>query len=259
MKNDRWAKVRKILTPVFSYTKVHSGTFDPEIRDCIHELNKEIVRRIRESKLVELNGQQSVELDIHNLTQSFTLDVISRTSFGLKEKVYEPDNHLMKIVKEYFQFAGNILVETSLLIPLLKSTLTFIGNHVSSGRLIDLMTVKLKGHINLFLNNHQNGARTDDDQTQVSQANSGKYSQEKAKVLVSLIKKFADKSITEHEFIGNILLILLAGYETTANSVTNALYLLAKHQDIQTKLREEVKKNGLESIYLDMFWHENLR
>jgi len=261
LKNERWAYVRRILTPVFSYTKVHSGTFDPEIKASIMELNNEIIKRIRESKMVDLNGQKSAEFDIHNITQAFTLDVISRTSFGLEEKVYEPDNHLMRIVKEYFQFAGNIFVELAMLVPVLKAILTYINNNLSSGRLIDMMTVKLKEHINVFLKQFQNNSKStndEDDELEVKDQK-GKYSQQKAKVLVSLIKKLADKSITEHEFIGNILLILLAGYETTANTVTNAIYLLAKHQDIQAKLREEVRKDGLESKYLDMFWHENLR
>lgn len=134
----------------------------------------------------------------------------------------------------------------------MKSILTFINNHLTSGRLIDMMSAKLKEHINLFLKNHQNSNKD-----QINKAN--KLGENKAKMLTSLIKKLGDKSITENEFIGNILLILLAGYETTSNSLTSALYLLAKHPDYQEKLREEVKNYGLESKHLDMFWNENLR
>lgn len=34
---------------------------------------------------------------------------------------------------------------------------------------------------------------------------------------------------------------MLAGHETTASTVTFALYELAKHPDIQNELREEIK------------------
>lgn len=160
----------------------------------------------------------------------------------------------MAIVSEYFQFAGNIFVELGTLIPVLKSLLTFVNNNLSSGRLIDMITVRLKKHINLFLKSHQNGKDVNE-----NTLNEETKNLDRAKVLVSLIKKLAEKVITEHEFIGNILLILLAGYETTANATTYALYALANHQEIQEKLREDIRKDGIDSKYLEMFWYENLR
>ena len=127
------------------------------------------------------------------------------------------------------------------------------------------MAARLKKHIKLFLKNYQNG--TDKGDTDVNgnyltekmktgsvKAGDGSTAASGAKVLVSLMKKLAEKEITEHEFIGNILLILLAGYETTANAFTYTLYLLAKHPEIQEKLREEIQKDGIESKYLDWVW-----
>ena len=127
------------------------------------------------------------------------------------------------------------------------------------------MAARLKKHIKLFLKNYQNG--TDKGDTNVNrnssnekmktglvEAGDGYTAASGAKVLVSLMKKLAEKEITEHEFIGNILLILLAGYETTANAFTYTLYLLAKHPEIQEKLREEIQKDGIESKYLDWVW-----
>lgn len=63
-----------MITPIFSYTKVHSGVFDSEIKSCLLEFNKEITKRINEGNLIDLKGQKSVEFEIHDLTQAFTLD-----------------------------------------------------------------------------------------------------------------------------------------------------------------------------------------
>jgi cytochrome P450 len=51
---------------------------------------------------------------------------------------------------------------------------------------------------------------------------------------------------------GNAVLILLGGYDTTSMGLTYAFYLLAKHQEIQDQLREEINSVGHKSQYLEM-------
>ena len=43
-----------------------------------------------------------------------------------------------------------------------------------------------------------------------------------------------------HRIKGNILQVLLAGYETTASSMMWILYMLSKHPEVQRKVQEEV-------------------
>lgn len=64
-----------------------------------------------------------------------------------------------------------------------------------------------------------------------------------AKVLDALAKeKYTDGSnINKEEAIAQIIGILFAGSETTANVVTECLYELARHRDIQTRVREELQ------------------
>ena len=42
--------------------------------------------------------------------------------------------------------------------------------------------------------------------------------------------------------VATSILFLLAGYDTTANALSFAFYLLAKHSECQEKLRKELKK-----------------
>ena len=46
--------------------------------------------------------------------------------------------------------------------------------------------------------------------------------------------------------------MVLAGYETTANGLIFAFYLLAKHPDIQEKLRNHIKEEGHKHPYVEM-------
>ena len=48
------------------------------------------------------------------------------------------------------------------------------------------------------------------------------------------------KKITDEEIVTNSILFLLAGYETTANTLAYTSYLLALHPEIQEKLQTEI-------------------
>ena len=47
-------------------------------------------------------------------------------------------------------------------------------------------------------------------------------------------------TLTDEEVVGNARLVLLAGYETTANTLAYTSYLLAINPDIQEKLQSEI-------------------
>nr|AVZ23833.1 cytochrome P450 [Thanatephorus cucumeris] len=78
-----------------------------------------------------------------------------------------------------------------------------------------------------------------------------------------------DQAMTDEEIFGQISTFLAAGHETTSSTTSWALYALAKHPEVQTKLRQELLKAGLgdepsmeelEKIsYLNNFVREVLR
>ena len=47
-------------------------------------------------------------------------------------------------------------------------------------------------------------------------------------------------SLSNEEVVGNARVVLLAGYETTANTLAYTSYLLAINPDIQEKLQSEI-------------------
>ncbi|KAF8125508.1 cytochrome P450, partial [Boletus edulis] len=94
---------------------------------------------------------------------------------------------------------------------------------------------------------------------------------EERSIIGLLIKGGSDDSqfcLSTEEIMAQIKLLLLAGYETTAISLTWALLELSRNVDVQTKLRRELLEhvpdptydqlsNGLP--YLDAVVHEILR
>jgi cytochrome P450 len=78
------------------------------------------------------------------------------------------------------------------------------------------------------------------------------------------------KHLRYTEVIANAVLFMLAGFETTSNFLAYSTYALAKHPDIQERLRLEIDQQWKESeeldyeqvaemTYMDMFIREVLR
>lgn len=76
--------------------------------------------------------------------------------------------------------------------------------------------------------------------------------------------------LTDMMIVANSVLFILAGFDTTANTLSFFAFLLAKHPEIQKKLREEIKENVdekgeltyqgiMEAKFLDACLSETLR
>eukprot|EP01080_Neovahlkampfia_damariscottae_P004493 gene4493-7873_t len=57
-----------------------------------------------------------------------------------------------------------------------------------------------------------------------------------------MIESHLNEELSEVELISNVFIFFIAGHETTAKSLSFALYLLAKHPEIQEKARKEINE-----------------
>jgi cytochrome P450 len=55
---------------------------------------------------------------------------------------------------------------------------------------------------------------------------------------------------TDEDLVNQLMTFLAAGHETTASSLTWAVYLLCKHPEVQTRLREEIR-TALPTLFTD--------
>jgi cytochrome P450 len=49
------------------------------------------------------------------------------------------------------------------------------------------------------------------------------------------------EGLTEYHLLGHMLQFMAAGGDTSANTLSWSVYVMAKHQDTQDKLREEIQ------------------
>ncbi|RWS18740.1 hypothetical protein B4U80_08632, partial [Leptotrombidium deliense] len=222
---ETWKNVRKIVSPTFSQNKVNATAIKDLVEQCVDQLISEIEKEGSKGK--------HFNVDVLEKLQAFTLDVISKTALEIETDVYEKNNELMNAVRDFFEHAWNPVVETVLLVDFLKPIVEFIVKFISMGKMTDMVVKHLTNKVNHICTG------------QIDNNN-------KKNFLRSMITHCANGDITADEFIANLFLIILAGYETTANGITYLLYLLAENKEIQRTLREEIETNGQESEYIEM-------
>lgn len=90
-------------------------------------------------------------------------------------------------------------------------------------------------------------------------ADNQEISKNRRKMVHSLLDLYNEKKLDREELTANTYFLLLAGWDTTSDSLTALMWQLAMNTDIQDKLRAEIVKDGIDSNYLSWVIKESLR
>ncbi|MBL4592892.1 MAG: cytochrome P450 [Flavobacteriales bacterium] len=164
---------------------------------------------------------QNQEVDVQQDLLRFTVDVTTSLAFGYKMNTLEEEGgviqeHLEKIFPMIFK-------RINAPIPFwryyrTKTDKVFDNAVVEINKLVDEFIVSGKKKL----------------------ADNPKLREQPSNFLESLlVAAEEEESITDEDVRGNLLTILMAGEDTTAHTLAWAIYLLAEHPEIQTKLCEE--------------------
>ncbi|KAI9659154.1 MAG: hypothetical protein M1821_002114 [Bathelium mastoideum] len=216
---DEHKQQRKLLAPAFSFRHVKDlhPVFWSKARQSVSQMS------------LALNSDTNI-LEISSWAQRTTLDTIGVAAVGQEfHSLEDPDNELREIYRSIFtpSIGGHRAQILALFLPhwLIRILLSQWNRNIEMSilsvkkicrQLIVTKRTKIKKH-----------DLTDVDILSVA-LNSG---------------AFSDEDIVEQ-----LMTFLAAGHETTASSLTWAVYLLCKHPGIQTRLRSEVRA-ALPSVF----------
>jgi len=261
LKDDHWKHVRNVLTPTFSSGKLRK--MNRQLQQCSATLL---------SNLIALADKDEV-FDFKEICAAFTMDVIASTAFSLQiDSHNDPNNQFVKLGKKAFTFS---FVSPKMIIffffPFLVKPLGRLGftifpqdvvqffvdviNQAMEQRQKDPEKTKVD-FLQLMMNAHIEDQ--DEEHTKESWGTEDKSDSTKP------------KGLTHEEILAQGLLFFLAGFETTANTLSLLGYSLATHPECQEKLIneiDEVMKDQTEVThdivnkmpYLDMCLSETLR
>ncbi|XP_069134019.1 cytochrome P450 3A11-like isoform X2 [Argopecten irradians] len=259
VKGEKWKHDRSIISPTFSSGKLRKMV--PSIQESCKTLMKTCRNsiKIREDRQVEMKG----------LFGGFTMDVISSTAFGVNiDSQGNPDDPFIKHAKRMFDFTINGLwTLLVMLFPPLSCVLVQFGIYAIPG---DSMAYFRKFTMQLVeeRKGRKEVGRTDFLQLMVnSEEGHQKDENERSDDRKEVSSK--QKGMTFDEILANAEVFFVAGYETTAITLTMMAYNLATNPECQDMLRQEIEeKIGSKPVdaediqelkYLDMCLNETLR
>ncbi|KAI8884558.1 cytochrome P-450 cyp509A1 [Backusella circina FSU 941] len=209
LNGNAWKEHRKLANPAFQRSM-------PVI--TFGQLTQQLFTEIDRNEVVEIT----------DLMTRLTLDAIGKAGFDFDfGSLTDKDN---EYVKNYHSIMQGIRNPLFFLFPILESK--FLWMFPKRQRVhddLDQLTKMIEGIIDKKRLKIQNGEENN--------------LQENEKDLLSLMLESEFKGegkLTTEELTSTICIFFAAGHETTAYSLSSALYHLAKHPEIQQRAREEV-------------------
>lgn len=264
LRGKSWRHIRRLITPPFTAHRISQ----PSVIKTISMSSQKVFNALdecKQSKIIvdfcddNIDGSRRFTINASTLSKSYTIDVISKIAFGLNDTdAFETDSKLMEMAEEFMANCDGPINWLMYMFPFLGRPIELINNYLTSGRMIDM----LSRHLKKIIKEYQLASLNDDDQHNEDV---------KQNVIDYFLYQKKVSNLTENEVIGNLLVILLAGYETTACCLSFTLFNLAKNPQIQDRLRNKLRSlydnendqmDNLEEIkceYLDRCIYESLR
>ncbi|KAF8202143.1 cytochrome P450 [Pholiota molesta] len=235
---EQHRKQRKMLNPVFSLA--HMREMIPTFYDVTYKLRDTFRHKLKD-------GPQEVEV-LSWMTRT-ALELIGQSGLG-----YSFDGLTEESVPHPFSAAAKALIPTlsklrytnTYLMPTLSTigpawfrrwvidTLPWKNAH----EVRDIVDVLYKTSVEIF--ESKKAALADGDEAVANQIGRGKD-------IMSVLMKAnmsasKEESLTQEELIGQMSSLIFAAMDTTTSALARLLYLMAIHQDVQDKLRAEIKE-----------------
>lgn len=206
---DAWTQQRKITAEALSLKNVKG--FLP----IISQMTERLMQRWDKA------AQNNTTVDIQKEMTLFTVDVTTSIAFGYDTNTLEKgrddlQDHLEKI----FPMINDRITAPLPLWRYIKG---------KKDKELDTSLTLLQKTVNEFI-----------DIAREKLAKSPEFKENPTNFLEALlVEQEKDSSFTDNDVFGNVFTVLLAGEDTTSNSISWALYYLASHPEVFEKVRKE--------------------
>ncbi|KTG33904.1 hypothetical protein cypCar_00004520 [Cyprinus carpio] len=273
LKGEQWKRVRSILTPTFSAAKMK------EMVPLINTATETLLRNLKS------HAESGNSFNIHKCFGCFTMDVIASVAFGTQvDSQNNPDDPFVHHASKFFAFTFfKPLMLFFMAFPCLLQPLAGLLPNKSRDEMNSFFIKCIQKMIKQRDDLPPEQRRRDFLQLMLDVRASSKYlslehfdvvndadeqvcteqgmdnGQENAPGNESTKRAQQKRMMTEDEIVGQSFIFLLAGYETSSNTLAFTCYLLALHPECQKKLQEEVDEFFSRHVSQDLYiWKTTL-
>ncbi|XP_037111354.1 thromboxane-A synthase [Syngnathus acus] len=278
LKNEQWKRVRSILTPSFSAAKMK------EMVPLIQTATTGLMNNL------DVYAESGEAFDIHRCFGCYTMDVIGSVAFATQvDSQNNPDDPFVRHAQMFFSFSFfRPFMLCFLAFPHIMAPLMGIIPNKRRHQMNNFFINSIRGIIRRreeqppdqrrrdFLQLMLDARSSKEAAVSLEHSDTASHSAESDSPESSLplpdssTRRPSKKVITEDEIVGQAFVFLLAGHETSSNTLAFTCYLLAIHPECQCRVQEEVDDffskhespdytNVQELKYLDMVVCEALR
>ncbi|KAF8796822.1 Cytochrome P450 3A2 like protein [Argiope bruennichi] len=240
IRGEDWKRVRSIVTPTFTTGKIKRmlGIF----KECTGTLMDNLNALVKEGKPV----------DLKRMYGTFAMDVIASSAFSTKiDSHNDPENKFVQMAKTVFNQELGFKLILFLVAPKLIKLLGVGVFATEASAFFKDMTLKIIEERkrtgqkrNDFLQLLMDTAKEISDEQKGESAEKEKgdiaSNYELTDVEQQIFRTVTSKKLSLDELVAQSVIFFVAGYDTTASTLSFATYLLALNQDIQDRLRGEV-------------------
>lgn len=236
--HDRWKYMRSVLMPFFNADKVSSFSAVESIENSIKQLMDYLELRYREA----VRNDKKLEINLNKLVKALALHTISSLAVQLPDVQVREDDPYTTGLDQFLDSADQGLVNYAIKFPFLNRFIEFMAMNFEYDKMLATMHRTLNSLID----------------SKISEPN--QLNQPRQSILIDhLVGLHRKGKITRSELIALADSILFAGYDTTSNTMTSIFWVLGKMQDVQDRLRSELRSYGIESEYLMQVIKETMR
>jgi thromboxane-A synthase len=225
-RDEYWKRLRRIISPTFNV--IH-------LKHMIPPMHEEV--KVFLSKLEEACEAQQ-EVDIHVMFTRLTLDIIGRVAFGKKLQVQtNSDTDTLKTFSWLFR---NTFRDNGVFAVLFPELWFFWqrffpskhrSNVLKAQEMVDTMSLEL---LRQRMREREAARKLESDEAIQRVPN------DFLDLLLDARDKTTGEALTENEIKVQSNTFLLAGHETTANTLAYTIFLVAQDDDVDAKLYEEL-------------------
>ncbi|XP_036143274.1 cytochrome P450 6k1 [Monomorium pharaonis] len=221
MAGKRWRNMRAKMTPTFTSGKIKQMFFI--LKECGEKLAKHL----------ESKAQIKESIEVKDTFARYTTDVIMSAAFGIKSNCIEEPNNEYRIQGDKIFNMNSITIAMAMYAPQIMKffsipfttpsvTKFYINMFKETVEYRQTNNIVRHDFVNLLIQLMERGYVDPEDDNKTTNKS-------------STINKLTMTEATAQSYV-----FFAAGFETSATTMTFAMYELSQHQDIQDKLRKEI-------------------